>query len=487
VAAIRLSQAGVPFTVIEKNGDVGGTWWENTYPGARVDNSNHMYSYSFAQKVDWPYHFSTQAVLHDYFSSVADEYGVRPHVRFNTEVESMAFNDETATWTLQLRTGDGRRETMEANAVVSAVGQLNRPKMPEIKGLGSFEGPSFHSARWDHDVDLRGKRIAVIGNGASASQLIPIVAEEAGELLIFQRTPTWYVPVPHYHDPVPARLQWLFRHVPGYAQWYRFWLFWTSAEGLLPSARVDEGWDGNQESIGKANDELRMMLTGYLEGQFGDRPDLREKVIPKYAPASKRMVLDNGIWAKTLKRDNARLITESIAEITPRGVKTNDGEEYAVDVIIYGTGFQASRFLTPMKVTGRHGVDLNDDWGGDARAYLGITVPDFPNLFLMYGPNTNIVVNGSIIYFSECETNYIVGSLRMLLEGNHRAMDCRRDVHDEYNARVDEENMKMAWGVAEVPSWYRNEKGRSAQNWPFSLLEYWQRTREPNATDYEFL
>jgi 4-hydroxyacetophenone monooxygenase len=275
--------------------------------------------------------------------------------------------------------------------------------------------------------------------------------------------------------------------VPGYAQWYRFGLFWTSAEGLLPSARVDEGWDGNQESIGKANDELRMMLTGYLEGQFGDRPDLREKVIPKYAPASKRMVLDNGIWAKTLKRDNARLITESIAEITPRGVKTNDGEEYAVDVIIYGTGFQASRFLTPMKVTGRHGVDLNDDWGGDARAYLGITVPDFPNLFLMYGPNTNIVVNGSIIYFSECETNYIVGSLRMLLEGNHRAMDCRRDVHDEYNARVDEENMKMAWGVAEVPSWYRNEKGRSAQNWPFSLLEYWQRTREPNATDYEFL
>ena len=487
VASVRLKQAGVPFTIIEKNSDVGGTWWENTYPGARVDNSNHMYSYSFAQKVDWPFHYSTQGVLHDYFSAVADEYGLRPSIRFKTEVESMAFDDGTATWKLSLRTGDGKRETIEANAVISAVGQLNRPKMPDIKGLGSFEGPSFHSARWDHDLDLDGKRVAVIGTGASASQFIPVVAETAGELLIFQRTPTWFVPVPHYHEPVPGGLQWLFRHVPRYGQWYRFWLFWTSAEGLLASARVDDGWDGNQQSIGKANDDLRTLLTGYLMGQFADRPDLWDSVIPKYAPASKRMVLDNGIWAKTLNRDNVSLVTDPIAEITPRGVKTTDGQEHAVDVIIYGTGFQASKFLTPMKVTGRHGRTLDDEWGGDARAYLGITVPNFPNFFLMYGPNTNIVVNGSIIYFSECETNYILESLHLLLAENHRAMDCRMDVHDAYNERVDQENLRMAWGVAEVPSWYRNEKGRSAQNWPFSLIEYWQRTRTPDPVDYKFL
>ena len=204
VAAIRLKQANVPFTIIEKNSDIGGTWWENTYPGARVDIANHMYSYSFAQRVDWPYHFSPQSVLHEYFTSVRRSVRHPPHIRFNTSVESMAFDDESATWTLELRLPDGRSESLEANAVVSAVGQLNRPKMPDIKGIGSFEGPAFHSARWDHSVDLHGKRVAVIGNGASASQLIPVVAEEAAELLIFQRTPTWYAAVPNYHEPRPG-------------------------------------------------------------------------------------------------------------------------------------------------------------------------------------------------------------------------------------------------------------------------------------------
>ena len=485
VASIRLKQAGVPFTIIEKNRGIGGTWWENTYPGARVDNANHMYSYSFAQKVDWPSHFSTQGVLQRYFSSVAEEYGLLPNIRFGTEVESATYDEARALWTLTLRSG-GKTETLEANAVISAVGQLNRPNMPDIPGIGTFEGPAFHSARWDDTVDLHGRRVAVIGNGASASQLIPEVAKEAGELLIFQRTPTWYAPVPNYHEAVPEGLQWLFRHVPHYAQWYRFWLFWTSAEGLLPSARVDADWDGDPNSIGKANDEVRALFTGYLQGEFADRPDLLAKVVPHYAPASKRIVLDNGIWARTLKRDNVQLITEHVDAITPRGVKTADGQEHEVDVIIFGTGFQASKFLTPMKVVGRTGRDLNEQWEGDARAYLGITVPDFPNLFLMYGPNTNIVVNGSIVYFSECETNYILGSIKMLLAGKHRAMDVKRDVHDAYNERVDAENMQMAWGVAEVPSWYRNAKGRTAQNWPFSLLEYWQCTRQPNPADYEF-
>jgi 4-hydroxyacetophenone monooxygenase len=486
-AAVRLKQAGVPYVIFEKNADVGGTWFENTYPGARVDSSNHVYSYSFAQRPDWPYHFSTQSVLLDYFRECATRFGIREDVRFETEVLAATWHDGRRLWQLRVRTARGAEETFEANAVISAVGQLNRPKLPDIPGMGSFEGPSFHSARWDHSIDLHGKRVAVLGTGASSSQFIPVVAEQAADLRIFQRTPNWYVPIPNYHEAVPEGLQWLFRHVPHYAQWYRFWLFWASVDGLLEMAKVEEGWEPRDRSVGAANDQLRQMLTEYLQASFADRPDLYEKVLPHYPPASKRIVLDNGIWPATLKRPNVRLVTEKILEITPRGVRTADAEEHPADVIIYGTGFQASRFLTPMKVTGRNGVDLHQQWDGDARAYMGVTIPNFPNFFCLYGPNTNIVVNGSIVYFSECEVQYVMECLRLLLAGHHAAMDCRKDVHDRYNVRIDEGNRKMAWGVSTVNSWYKNDRGRVAQNWPFTMLEYWQQTKHANPADYELI
>jgi len=487
LAGIRLKQAGVPFTIIEKNADVGGTWFENVYPGARVDSSNAFYSYSFAQKIDWPKYYSTQPVLLQYFRDCAAEYGLRDSIRFQTEALSVTFDDERHTWTLRLRTRDGTEETLEAQAVISAAGQLNRPKMPEIAGIERFAGPAFHSARWDSSVDLKGKRVAVIGTGASAAQLIPVVAQEASELHVFQRTPAWFIPSPHYHEDVPQGLRWLFAHVPYYAHWYRFWLFWMSTDGLLPAAIVDEDWPHKERSVSAANDMIRALLTGYIQSQFADRPDLLEKVIPAYPPAAKRMVLDNGIWARTLKRDNVHLITDRIKEITPRGVVTDDGDELAVDVIIYGTGFQASRFLTPMQVLGRQGVDLNRQWDGDARAYMGITVPNFPNFFMMYGPNTNIVVNGSIIYFSECEVQYILGCLRLLQEGGRKAMDCKPEVHDAYNERIDALNRQRAWGASSVNSWYKNDRGRVSQNWPGNLIEYWQQTRQPDPADYVFL
>jgi 4-hydroxyacetophenone monooxygenase len=487
LAGIRLKQAGVPFVIIEKNADVGGTWFENTYPGARVDVSNAFYSYSFAQKTDWPKHFSPQEVLLDYFRDCANEYGLRDHIRFNTEVVSADFNEDSRAWSLQLRTPGGGSEAFEAQALISAVGQLNRPKMPDIAGVDRFAGQSFHSARWDHSVDLKGKRVIVIGNGASAAQFIPIIVKDAADLTIFQRTPNWFVPVPHYHDAVPDGLQWLFTHVPNYSHWYRFWLFWNSTDGLLPAAIVDENWPHPERSVSAANDELRALLTMYLQMQYLDRPDLFAKILPSYPPTSKRIVLDNGVWAETLKREHVHLISDGIKEITAAGVVTTDGVEHAADVIIYGTGFQASHFLTPMKVTGRNGIDLNAQWAGDARAYMGITVPNFPNFFMLYGPNTNIVVNGSIIYFSECEVQYVMGCLRLLLQEGHKAMDCKMDVHDAYNVRIDRANLQRTWGASKVNSWYKNEHGHVAQNWPFNLIEYWQQTREPNPADYEFL
>ena len=483
LAAHRLRQAGVPFVIIEKDREVGGTWWENSYPGCRVDNPNHNYSYSFAQRHDWPFHFSTQDVLLDYFRNCADTFELREHIHFNTSVESVAWDDATETWTVEVH-GPAGPETMRANAVISAVGQLNRPKLPDIKGRDSFKGPAFHSARWDHDVDLRGKRVGVIGTGASAMQLIPEIATVVGEMTVFQRTPAWMGPTPDYHEAVSEGLKWLYEHVPSYSEWNRFWIFWRMGDGGLPNFRVDPEWTANGESVSAVNDFVRLMLVEYLKAEFGDRPDLLDKVTPHYPPGAKRMIRDNGIWARTLKRENVELVTDEIREITPKGVVTADGEEHHFDVLIYGTGFSASKFLTPMKVTGRGGIDLHEQWNGDARAYLGVTVPGFPNLFCLYGPNTNIVVNGSIVYFSECGVRYILGCLRLLLENQAKAIEVRKDVHDTFNEAVDAENKVMAWGASEVNSWYKNEHGHVAQNWPFTLLEYWQRTKEPDPEDY---
>jgi 4-hydroxyacetophenone monooxygenase len=491
LAARRLQQAGVSFVIIEKNDDVGGTWLENTYPGCRVDNPNHNYSYSFAQRHDWPLHFSTQDVLLDYFRRCADAFGLREHIRLSTEVRSATWSEADGHWTVAVRgvdgKADGRDEEIVANAVISAVGQLNRPLYPDIDGRDSFAGPSFHSARWDHSIDLTGKRVAVIGTGASAVQFIPEIAPSVGELVVFQRTPPWFGPTENYHDAVEPGLRWLYAHVPSYSEWNRFLIFWKMGDGVLAGVRVDPDWEPKGSAVGLFNDILRQLLTGYLGTQFAARPDLLEKVVPTYPPGAKRLLRDNGVWAGALTRDNVRLVTDGISAITPTGLVTEAGDAYDVDVIIYGTGFQASKFLTPMQVTGRAGVDLHEHWKGDARAYLGVTIPGFPNLFCLYGPNTNIVINGSIIYFSECGVRYILGCLRLLLDGGHAALDVHKDVHDDFNERVDAENALMAWGWSDVNSWYKNEHGHVAQNWPFTLLEYWQRTLAPDPGEYELI
>jgi 4-hydroxyacetophenone monooxygenase len=487
LAAHRLAQAGIPYVIVEKNDDVGGTWLENSYPGCRVDNPNHNYSYAFAQRHDWPLHFSTQDVLLDYFRRCADVFGVREHVRFGTEVLAAEWSDRDLRWRVRVRARDGREETLEADAVISAVGQLNRPSFPDIPGRDTFAGPAFHSARWDHDVPLAGKRVAVIGTGASAVQFIPEIAPEVERLVVFQRTPPWLAPTPDYHERVSGGQCWLYGHVPSYSEWNRFCIFWRMGDGALEAVRVDPDWEPKEQSVSAANDMVRMMLGAYIGIELADRPDLLAVAMPNYPPGAKRMLRDNGVWARTLKRDNVQLVTAPIREITPAGVVTEDGVEHEVDVLVYGTGFQASKFLTPMRVTGRGGIDLHEQWAGDARAYLGITVPGFPNLFCLYGPNTNIVINGSIVYFSECGVRYILGCIEMALRDRARAVDVRKDVHDEFNERVDEANRAMAWGCSSVNSWYKNEHGQVTQNWPFTLLEYWQRTLAPDPDDYELL
>ncbi len=488
LAGHRLRQAGVDCVIFEKNDDVGGTWFENRYPGCRVDNPSHMYSYSFAQRHDWPLHYSTQPVLHEYLRNCASAFELTDSLRLRTEVVSAVWSDDDVEWTVTVRGPDGIEESHRFDAVVSAVGQLNRPKYPTtVPGFGSFEGPAFHSARWDHSVDLAGKRVAVIGTGASAVQFVPEIAPVVGELLVFQRTPPWTGQTLDYHNPVSEELRWLYGHLPSYAEWKRFCIFWRMGDGSLAAVAVDPDWEGHPESVGAFNEFLRQTLSASMQAQFEGRPDLLEVCTPHYPPGAKRIVLDTGGWAQTLRRDNVRVLDGgAIRAITPTGIVTDHGTE-AVDVIIYGTGFTASSFLAPMTVRGRDGIDLHEHWAGDARAYLGVTVPGFPNLFCLYGPNTNIVINGSIVYFSECGVRYILGLLGLALCGGRRAIEVRRDVHDAFNRRVDDGNRRMAWGASDVNSWYKNDHGRVAQNWPFTLLEYWQQTLTPEAADYELL
>ena len=484
--AYRLRQAGADVVVFEKNGEVGGTWLENVYPGCRVDVPNQLYSFSFAQSDEWTGRFSAQPDLLAYIRRVTDDMGLRSCIRFNTEVTEARFVDELGEWEITSTTAEGLATTERCNVLVCATGQLNRPSFPDIAGRERFSGTSFHSAAWDHSVVLEGRTVAIIGTGASAAQFVPAVADAAAHVDLYQRTPPWMMPTENYRDPFPSAYRDLLELVPVYGRWDRLWQFWLMHEGLLPTAKVDPEWGDTSEAVSAGNDFVRAMLVDVLRMQVDD-DELLEKMVPHFPPFSKRALRDDGIWAATLGRAHVDVITDPIVAITETGVRTKESGDHPADVLIYGTGFQASKFLTPMRVFGSKGVELNEEWDGDARAYLGLTVPRFPNFFMLYGPNTNLVVNGSIIVMVECQVRYITEALGAMLAGGHQAMTCRDEVHDRYNLEIDAANKQMAWGVADVPSWYRNERGRVTQNWPYGLLEYWQRTRVPDMADFELM
>lgn len=483
LAAIRLEEAGIPYTVVEKNAAVGGTWLENAYPGCRVDVSNHFYSYSFEPNPDWSEHFARQPELFAYFDRCATRHGVRARIRFETEVVSARWDEARGRWSVRLRTPRGE-ESLDAAAIVSAVGQLNRPKLPEIPGRERFRGAAFHSARWRHDVSLRGRRVAVIGTGASAFQLVPAIAPEPGRLFVFQRSPAWMTPNPIYHARVSDAMKWLLRHVPGYGRWFRFQLFWMGSDALWPSLRRDPAWPHPERAVCAANDEMRVHFTRYIASQVRD-PALLEKVVPRYPPFGKRMLQDDGSWLAALQRENVELVTDAIREITEDAIVTADGARRAVDAIVYATGFHASRFLWPMQVVGRGDVRLDELWGHEPRALYGITVPRFPNFFCLYGPGTNLAHAGSIIFHSECQVRYVMGCLAALLERGAAAIECRQDAYESYAARFDAQMSEMVWSHPGMTSWYKNDAGKVVTTSPWRLVDYWRWTREPDLAHYE--
>lgn len=482
MAGLRMKQAGVDFTIFEKNADVGGTWYENSYPDCRIDVHSHIYTYSFFPH-DWPSYFCRQDVIHSYLRGFAEENGLLPHIRFGVEVASAAWDDERQHWSVTTSTQD---EPEEFSVLVSAVGQLNRPMIPRIDGLDTFDGPVFHTAQWDHDVDLTGKRVAIIGTGATGVQVAPAIARVAESLTVFQRSAPYLQPTPELRREIPDAERALLRDLPLYRAYYRFSIFLPRAIGRLAAATVDPAYPPTERAVSAANEQLRQLLTDYLLGQVQDRPDLAAKIVPDYPPGAKRIIRDDGTWIATLKQDHVELVTERISRVDGSGIHTEDGHYIPVDAIVFGTGFSASDFLMPMKVTGAGGVDLHEQWGVDACAYYGMTVPDFPNLFCLYGPNTNLLLHGNLVLFMECQSGYLLSAVEQLLATGKSSLSLRRDVFAKYRDEVGEASALRVWGWSKTHSWYQNAEGRSTIMWPLSAHRYISATQAVDPEQYEF-
>jgi 4-hydroxyacetophenone monooxygenase len=483
-AGIKLKKAGIAFTIVEKNDSVGGTWLENTYPGCGVDTPSHLYSFSFAQRPDWPRYFARRDELHGYLVELTDTYGLRPFMRFGHEVESMTWQEDARQWGVTTRAADGTKETLTANVVISATGYLNRPAYPEIEGLASFVGPCMHTARWQNDVEIAGKRVAVLGTGASAMQLVPAIAGVAERVIVFQRSPQWGLPNPNQPRTVSATTQLLMRDVPWYLGWYRLRLVWNFGDRLFPALQIDPDWPHPDRSVNAINDRHRQFLTKYITAELGDRTDLLDKCIPAYPPYGKRPLLDAG-WFRTVRRDDVELVTDRVARISPVGVVTEAGEEIPADVLVLATGFQNLNLLAPIEVRGRSGRTLRETWGeDDATAHLGITVPDFPNFFMLLGPNTIAGHGGSAALGIEMEVRYVMGMIARMIDDGFATVECRQDVHDAYVDRIDAAMQRTIWVHPGMTTYYRNSRGRVVSTMPWTNAEYWHMTHEPDLADF---
>jgi 4-hydroxyacetophenone monooxygenase len=482
-AAVELAAAGVAYTIVERRPDLGGVWLENRYPGAACDVPSHLYSFSFAP-FRWSRFFADSREIHRYLQDVADLYDIRRHIRFGLEVTEARYVD--GGWEADLVGASGRHETLRATMLISGVGAFNKPRMPNIPGLSDFKGPSVHTARYpDCGLDLRGRKVVLIGNGASAMQVAPAIVDEVASLTIVQRTPQWVAPFPKFKQAIPGPLQRLMDEVPLYRLWYRLRLSWAFNDKLYESLQKDPAWNGEGRSINAINDSHRRALTAYMKTELGDAAELMPRLLPDYPPFGKRMLLDNG-WFRALARDHVRLITGAVTRVLPDGVVTESGEQLDADVLIWATGFDVINLLAPMRVRGIGGRDLHADWNGDdARAYLGTVVPGYPNLFCLYGPNTQFGHGGSLISILERQMHYVMSLLRQMFTQRIASVDVRPQVYEAYSAEVDRKHAGMIWTYPGVTGYYRNSKGRIIVNNPFRIIEFWRMSEQADLADYQ--
>jgi len=450
---VELARSGYPFTVYERSDGVGGTWRDNTYPGAACDVPSHLYSYSFEPNPWWSRTYATQPEILAYLEHCTDKYDVRPHVRTGVAITEARWDDAGQRWELTSSTG----ERHHADVLVSGLGMLNVPDVPDIPGAESFRGRAFHSSRWDHTRPVTGERVASIGTGASAIQYVPAIAAEVEHLTVFQRTPIWIAP--RIDKPYTPEDQQRFASVPFAARRHR-WQIWRTYE------RANFAADSEQTVM------QTELARSYLARKIED-PALRERLTPDYPVGCKRP-LTSRTWLPTLTRSNVRLVTEPIVEITGSGLRTADGEEHMVDTIIYGTGFHANDYLRTIEVIGRDGRRLHDDWRDGAEAHLGVTVAGYPNLYLLYGPNTNGV--SSVLFMHEAQVHHIMRALRAMSRFGVGAIEVRRGVMARYNRRLQDAMTGTVW-LAGCHNYFRAASGKVVTQLPYSGGRYWLRTR----------
>jgi cation diffusion facilitator CzcD-associated flavoprotein CzcO/acetyl esterase/lipase len=461
--AIKLKQAGNDsFAILEKAREIGGTWRENTYPGCACDVPSHVYSFSWERKPDWSRMFATQPEILDYLKHCVAKYGLAPHIRLGTEMREAVFDEANDLW--EVRTADGK--VLTARVLVTAMGALSRPALPALPGMERFRGVSFHSAEWRHDVDLTGKRVAVIGTGASAIQFVPQIAPRVGQLTLFQRTPAWVLP--KLDRPIGGLEHTLYRHVPGASRLLRHILYWR--QEMLGLAFI------HPKLMAKA----KKMALAHMARQIPD-PRLRAKLTPDYTIGCKRILISNDYFP-ALARPNVQLVTGGIAQVQEHSILDKDGNEHPVDAIIFGTGFRVTDLLTPVRIAGRNGIDLNDAWQAGAQAYLGVMSTGFPNLFMLLGPNTGLGHN-SVVFMAEQQIRYIMDCLQLMRTQRKTSIEVQADAQRRFNDELQGRLQTTVWATG-CRSWYLDEHGKNVTLWPGFTFEYWNRMRKVKAAHY---
>jgi cation diffusion facilitator CzcD-associated flavoprotein CzcO len=461
--AIRLKRQGFDdFLVFERASDLGGTWRDNSYPGCTCDVPSHLYSFSFALNPRWSRAFSPQPEIWAYLQQCAERFGVLPHLRFNHEVRAARWDDERRHWLIETSAG-----TFTADVLVAATGPLSEPAIPELPGLSSFRGKVFHSARWDHDHDLTGREVAVVGTGASAIQFVPRIQPHVGKLRIFQRTPPWVMP---RRDRALTRAEHaLFRTFPPTQRLARWSIYWGHEVFALAFL--------HPRLAGVA----RKVALGHLHRSVPD-PALRERLVPDYTIGCKRVLISND-YLPALTRENVELITSGIREVRPEAVVTGDGVEHPADTIIFGTGFHVTDMPIGDRIHGRDGRSLSDVWRGSPQAYLGTTVAGFPNLFLLLGPNTGLG-HTSVVFMAECQIGYVLKALRFMRRNGLAAIEPHPDAQERFVSAVDARMRGTVWLAGGCDSWYIDRTGRNSTIWPGFTWAYHRRLRRFDPRDY---
>jgi cation diffusion facilitator CzcD-associated flavoprotein CzcO len=463
-AGIRLKKEGIhDFVILERADDVGGTWRDNTYPGCACDVPSHLYSFSFEPNPDWSRTFSPQPEIWDYLRHCSTKYGIDPHMRFNTTVTEAAWDEENEVWRIETDQG-----SLTADFFVSGVGALSEPKLPDIKGIESFEGRMFHSARWDHDYDLEGKRVAVIGTGASSIQFVPKIQPLVKQMHVFQRTAPWIVPQRDRHISRPEKL--VYRLFPPAQLAMRALIYWARELFVIGFMHPREG--GVNEKLARK----------HLERQVED-PALREKLTPIYRMGCKRVLISDDYYP-ALQRPNVELVTDGIAEVKPHSIVTADGAEREIDALILGTGFYVTDMPVAEYVRGRGGRTMAEMWKGSPQAYLGTTVAGFPNMFFLVGPNTGLGHN-SIVFMIESQLNYLAEALEHMQRTGTDVLEVREEAQERFNAGIQRKLEGSVWNSGGCASWYLDENGRNTTIWPGFTWPFRQQTRHFDPADYE--